>query len=432
MNNIKKTNGQNFEMLEMHKVKIIKKINLLNIDERLTAITNAGNNTFLLHNKDIFLNMLTDSGVNAMSDAQQAASMIADDAYAGSESFFKLEKTCQEIFGKKFLVPAHQGRACENIICKTLVKANTFALTNHHFTTTKAHVELNGGKMIELLANEGFKPESTNPFKGNVDLKKLQDFISKNKKNISFMRIEAGTNLIGGQPVSLENMIKTCELCKKNNIITILDASLLTDNLYFIKIRENKYKNMNISEITKIISKQFDIIYFSARKLGSARGGCILLDDKKILATMQDLVTLYEGFITYGGMSISELEMINIGLQEAMTMEMISHGPMSIKFLVDQLTKNGVPMITPAGGLGCHLNAMKFCDHIPKEQYRAGSLAAAIYLISGIAGMERGTISEERNPDGTDHIANMELVRLACPRRIFTKSQLEFVIDRIT
>jgi tryptophanase len=312
------------------------------------------------------------------------------------------------------------------------VTKDSIVITNHHFTTSKAHVEVNGGQMLEFLADDGFIPDSDNLFKGNIDITSLQKFVASNKSKIAFLRIEAGTNLIGGQPVSIQNMRDCCKIANQNGILTVLDASLLTDNLYFIKTRESEFKDKTIREITKEISCLFDIIYFSARKLGSARGGCILIDDEKLLLKMQDLVTLYEGFITYGGMSITELEIINIGLQEAMTMEMISHGPQSIKFLVDELTKKGVPMITPAGGLGAHINAMKFCNHIPQSEYRAGALCSAIYLISGIAGMERGTISEERNPDGTDHIAKMELVRLACPRRIFTKSQLEFVADRIS
>ena len=431
MKNIKFMSGENVPM-EMHKAKIIKKLNLKPIDERLEAIKKAGNNAFLLRNKDIFLDMLTDSGVNAMSDKQQSAMLLADDAYAGSESFFKLNETTKQIFGKEFLVPAHQGRACENILSKVLVKKGQIVIMNFHFTTSKAHVVANGGIVEQLIIDEGLKSQSDFPFKGNMDIKKLEECINKNgAENISFVRMEAGTNLIGGQPFSLQNLREVSEVCKKNKIPLVLDASLLTDNLFFIKTKEKECENMTIAEITKAMVDLCDIIYFSARKLGSARGGAILTNNKELFRKMQELVVLFEGFITYGGMSIMEIEAINIGLQEAMDFEMINQGPQFIEFLVNEFVKNNIPTITPSGGLGAHLDAREFCKHIPQSQFPAGSLISAIFIISGIRGMERGTISEDRNPDGTEHFADMELVRLAVPRRVFTLSHLKFVADRI-
>ena len=418
--------------LEMHKTKIVKKITLKPIDERLKCIQEAGNNSFLLKNKDVFIDMLTDSGVNAMSDKQQSALLLADDAYAGSESFYKLNETTKKIFGKEFLVPAHQGRACENILCHLFVKPGDVVIMNFHFTTTKAHITLRQGIVEQLIIDEGLISQSELPFKGNMDIKKLEECIKKyGPEKISFVRMEAGTNLVGGQPFSLENLKEVSDVCKKYKLLLVLDASLLADNLYFIKVREEKYKNKSIPEITREMADLCDIIYFSARKLGCARGGGLITNNKEIFRKMQETTVLFEGFITYGGMSIMEIEAINVGLQETMDFEMINQTPIFIEFLVNEFTKNGIPAITPPGGLGAHLDAKKFCNHIPQSQFPAASLLAAIYIVSGVRGMERGTVSEDRNPDGSEHFADMELARLAVPKRVFSLSHLKFVADRI-
>jgi len=418
--------------LEMHKTKIVKKITLKPIDERLKCIQEAGNNSFLLKNKDVFIDMLTDSGVNAMSDKQQSALLLADDAYAGSESFYKLNETTKRIFGKEFLVPAHQGRACENILCHLFVKPDNVVIMNFHFTTTKAHITLRQGIVEQLIIDEGLISQSELPFKGNMDIKKLEECIKKyGPERISFVRMEAGTNLVGGQPFSLENLKEVSDVCKKYKLLLVLDASLLTDNLYFIKVREEKCKNMSIPEITRAMADLCDIIYFSARKLGCARGGGLITNDKEIFRKMQETTVLFEGFITYGGMSIMEIEAINVGLQESMDFGMINQTPIFIEFLVNEFTKNGIPAITPPGGLGAHLDAKQFCKHIPQSQFPAASLIAAIYIVSGARGMERGTVSEDRNPDGSEHFADMELVRLAVPKRVFSLSHLKFIADRV-
>lgn len=431
MSNIKFFSGEQIP-LEMHKVRIVQKLNLQPVEKRLKAITEAGNNTFLLKNRDVFMDMLTDSGVNAMSDRQLGAMMVADDSYAGSETFFRLKEKITDIFGFEHFLPAHQGRACENIIAQTLVKPGNIIPMNYHFTTTRAHFVLNGGTVEELIIDEGLEVISNHPFKGNICADKLRHCIDKHgAENIPFVRMEAGTNLIGGQPFSLENLEEVQELCKENKILLVLDASLLADNLHFIKVREEQCRELSIREITKRISDLCDIIYFSGRKLGCARGGGICIRDEKIFAQMKEFVTLYEGFLTYGGMSVREIEAMTIGLEETMDEEVINQGPEFIAFMAEELQRGGVPVITPPGGLGCHINAMKFVSHIPQEQYPAGALAAAIYIAGGIRGMERGTLSEERNSDGSEHPADMELVRLALPRRVFTLSQVKYAADRI-
>jgi len=418
--------------VEMHKVKIVQKLNLLPAKDRLKKMQEAGFNTFMLHNGDIFMDMLTDSGVNAMSDNQQAAMLRADDAYAGSETFYRMKDKLTEIFGIKNLLPTHQGRACEHIIAQHFVKPDSCVIMNYHFTTSKAHVTRLGGRVEELVKDEGLVVKSNLPFKGNIDLDKVKACIEREgADNIAFLRLEAGTNLIGGQPISYENMKEATELAKSYGITTVLDASLLQDNLYFIKTREESMKDKTIPEITRMVADLFDMIYFSGRKFGFGRGGGILIRDEQLFHDMEDYVTMFEGFLTYGGMSVKEMEALIIGFEETMDLDIISQGPQFIKHCVSILDSMGVPMVTPGGGLGAHIDARQVVDHIPADQYPAGALTVALYRCGGIRGMERGTLSEERNPDGSEHIASVEMVRLAFPRRVFTLSQTEYVIDRV-
>lgn len=431
MSKIKFFSGEQIP-LEMHKVCIVQKLELLPVEKRFKAITEAGNNTFLLNNRDVFMDMLTDSGVNAMSDRQQAAMLIADDSYAGSETFVRLDNKLKEIFGTEYFLPAHQGRACENIISQLFVEPGSIVPMNYHFTTTKSHIVLNGGTVEEIIIDEGIKVNITHPFKGNIDIKKLNSLIDKHGKDkIAFIRMEAGTNLIGGQPFSLQNLKDIREICNRHEILLVLDASLLADNLYFIKEREEKCKSMSIREITLELASLCDIIYFSGRKLGCARGGGICTHRRDLFSKMRELIPLYEGFLTYGGMSVREMEALTVGFEETMDENMINQGPQFISFMTDELIKRGVPVVTPAGGLGCHVNAMEFVKHIPQGQYPAGALAVALYIASGVRGMERGTLSEQRNPDGSEVFSNMELLRLAMPRRVFTLSQVKYAVDRI-
>jgi tyrosine phenol-lyase len=248
---------------------------------------------------------------------------------------------------------------------------------------------------------------------------------------IAFVRMETGTNLIGGQPHSLENLAAMREVCDKYGLLLVMDASLLADNLYFIKTREAACRDMSIREISRKIADLCDIMYFSARKLGCARGGGICVRTDELYRLMRGLVPLYEGFLTYGGMSVREIEAITVGLDETMDEDMISQGPQFIEHMVGELVARGVPVVTPAGGLGCHIDAMRFLDHVPQTEYPAGALGTALYIAGGVRGMERGTLSEQRDPDGNETLANMELLRLALPRRVFTLSQVNYAIDRI-
>lgn len=418
--------------LEMHKVRVVQKLRLLPVEERLRAIQDAGNNTFLLQNRDVYLDMLTDSGVNGMSDLQTAAMFQADDSYAGSETFNRVKAAVKEVFGCDNVLPAHQGRACENILAEAYVKPGQVAIMNFHFTTTKAHITRLGGEVIEVVSRKGLEPTSDNPFKGDFDLEELKATIEKHgAENVAFVRIEAGTNLIGGQPVSLENMLAVADICHKYKIKSVLDASLLQDNVYFMKTREAQCKYMTTREIYHLLASKIDIIYFSARKLGFSRGGIICSVDAKYTNEMMEYIPLYEGFLTYGGMEVRSMEALAQGLYESLDMEYINQGPEFISYLVKELDDYGVPVITPAGGLGAHLNCSAFVPDMPHDQYPAAAVGAAIYIAGGIRGMERGTVSEQREADGTERFAELELQRLAVPRRVYTLSQIKYVADRV-
>lgn len=424
--------SENQVPLEMHKVRVVQKLNLLPVEQRLRAIQEAGNNTFLLQNRDIFMDMLTDSGVNAMSDKQTAAMAVADDSYAGSESFNRAKAAIKEVFGVDNVLPAHQGRAAENILAESFVKPGMYTLMNFHFTTTKAHITRLGGEVIELVDKKGLEPTSQDPFKGDFNLENLRQTIDeKTPEKIAFVRVEAGTNLIGGQPVSLENMLAVTDICHEKGVVSVLDASLLQDNVYFMKVREPQCKYMSTKEIYHILASKFDIIYFSARKLGFSRGGFIISSDPKWTEKMMEYVPLYEGFLTYGGMEVRSIEAAAQGLLESLDMEYINQGPEFIAYLVKELDDYGVPVVKPAGGLGAHLNCQEFVPTMPHNQYPAAALGAAVYIAGGIRGMERGTMSEQREPDGTERYAELELLRLAVPRRVYTLSQIKYCADRV-
>lgn len=431
LTDVKFFNGKKIP-LELHKVRIVQKLHLKPIEERFNAMEEGGYNTFLLKTSDIFLDMLTDSGTNAMSDNQVSSMLQADDAYAGSASYYRMESALQKVFGKHYVLPAHQGRAAENIISKIFIKEGDVIPMNYHFTTTKEHMEINGGKIFEIYGDEAIKIKSDDPFKGNIDIDKFKALIKQyGKEHIPFVRMEASTNLIGGQPFSMQNMREVKKVADEHGIMMVLDASLIGENAYFIKKREKEFANISIHDILLEMCNMSDIVYFSSRKVSSTRGGGICTDSKDLYLKMRDLVPLYEGFLTYGGMSVREIEAMAVGLEETLDDTVIGQSPGFIEYAVNELDKLGIPVITPPGALGCHVDSMGFLPHVPQEEYPAGALAAAFFIISGVRGMERGTISSVRDDNGKDILADVELLRLAFPRRVFTLSQTEFVIDRL-
>jgi len=357
---------------------------------------------------------------------------VADDAYAGSQSFSKFQKSVSDVFGKKLILPVHQGRAAENIISQVFVKQGSVIPMNYHFTTTLAHIQLNGGKVVELFTQEAMKIKSTHPFKGNIDIARLEELIVKTgPENIPFVRMEASTNLIGGQPFSMENFRDVRKIADKYKIIIVLDASLIGENAFFIRKREEGYEDKSISFILNEMCNLSDIVYFSGRKVSSSRGGAICTNSQELFNKMKDLVPLYEGFLTYGGISIREIEAMTVGLYETLEENVVGQSPSFISYAAMELDKLGIPVILPGGALGCHVDAKQFLSHVPQSEYPAGALVAAFYIISGVRGMERGTLSSIRDEQGNDILADLELMRLAFPRRVFTLSQVEYLIDRL-
>lgn len=428
---VKFFSGENIPV-ELHKVRVVQKLHLRPIEERLEALKEAGHNSFLLGTKDVFLDMLTDSGTNAMSDRQISSMLMADDAYAGSQSFTRLAEAVQDVFGFKHFLPVHQGRAAEHIIFQALVKPGDVIPMNYHFTTTKAHIEIPGGKILEIYGDEGVRIKSTLPFKGNIDIDKLKNVIATyGADHVPMVRMEASTNLLGGQPFSMQNMRDVRAICDQHNIPLVMDASLVGENAYFIKQREAGYETTSIKDILLEMCGICDVVYFSSRKVSSTRGGGIATNNVKYFDLFKDMVILYEGFLTYGGMSVREIEAMAVGLRETQDETVICQSPSFIKFLVESLDAKGIPVVTPAGALGCHVDAMGFLPHVPQSEYPAGALVAAFYLVSGVRGMERGTVSSVRDADGNDEFADLELMRLAMPRRVFTLSQVKYVLDRL-
>ena len=418
--------------IEMHKVRIVQKTRLAPARERLKATEEAGYNTFLLRSRDLFLDMLTDSGTNAMSDNQQAAMMQSDDAYAGSESFYRLLDSVREIFGYEYLLPVHQGRAAEHLLAKTFVKPGQIVPMNYHFTTTKAHFNLAGGKVLELYGPEALNTQSSHPFKGNMDLDRLRAAITQaGPSNVSFVRMEATTNLIGGQPFSMENLRQVKALIEPLGIFLVVDGSLISENAYFIRQREAGYENTSIRDIIREMMSIADLCYLSGRKSCSVRGGLIATNRKDLHDAIRPWLPVYEGFFTYGGMSSKEIEAMAVGIREMTDLEVAGSSADAVKYFVGLLLQKGVPVVTPAGGLACHVDAMRFIDHVPQSEYPAGALASAFFIASGVRGMERGSVSMDRDEEGRDVPADLELLRLAVPRRVYTMSHFQYAADRL-
>jgi len=419
--------------IEMHKARMVQKIRLPPVEQRLKAMEEAGYNTFQLRTKDIFLDMLTDSGTNAMSDNQFAAMMRVDDAYAGSMTFYEFADAVRDVLGYKYVMNVHQGRAAEHLITKVFAKQGGVIPTNYHFTTTKVHIELTGeSTCLEIYTNEALKTESTYPFKGNMDTQKLKDTIKKyGREKIPFVRMEATTNLLGGQPFSMKNLKEIKQICTEHGIPLVLDGSLICENAYLIRQREKGYENKTVAEIVKEMCSVADLFYMSARKNTCVRGGCIATDNKDLFEKIQPWLPVYEGFFTYGGMSQREIAAMAVGMREMVDPDLAGCTIEQIKYFVKRLSETGIPVVTPPGGLACHLDAKKFLPHVPQSEYPAGALTAALYIASGIRSMERGTISMERDKEGREVFADLELTRIALPRRVYTVSHIEYAVDRI-
>ena len=428
---IVKAAGGGVLRVDGYRVRIFERLELPPVDQRLRAIREAGWNTFLLKASDVFLDMLTDSGVNAMSDKQLAAMIAAQDAYAGSKTFYEFAQAVEEVLGFKYVIPVHQGRAAEHLLAKVFVREGSVIPMNYHFTTTKTHIELAGGTVVEIPIKEALDIKSRHPFKGNIDVAALEEVLRRDRGRVAYVRIEAVANLLGGQPVSMKNIAEVRELCDKFGVPLVLDGSMVDWNAYFIKEREPGYGSKKLSDILKEFVSYADIFYMSARKAPSVRGGFIATNNREFYEKLVVHVPVYEGFITYGGMSIKEIAAMAVGLREMIDENLIGSELELIKYAVEELNKKGIPVVLPPGGLGVHIEATQFLPHVPRSAYPAGSLAAALYIASGVRSMERGAMSMDRDKSGKEVYPDLELIRIAFPRRTYLKSHADYLIDRV-
>jgi len=417
---------------EPFRIKSIEYVKMNTREERERIMKEAGYNTFLLNSEDVYIDLLTDSGTNAMSDKQWAGIMMGDEAYAGSRNWYHLEATVKELFGFKHVVPTHQGRGAENLLSKIAIKPGQIVPGNMYFTTTRYHQEANGGVFKDIIISEAHDPVIDLPFKGNVDLKKLQALIDEHgAANIAYVCVAITVNLAGGQPVSMQNLRETYELCKKHGIKVFMDATRCVENAFFIQEREKGYADKSIKEIVLEEFSYSDGCTMSGKKDGITNsGGFLCLNDDDLFTQAKELVVVFEGMPSYGGMTGRDMEALAIGLKESLQQEYIEHRIMQIRYLGDRLVEGGVPIVLPIGGHGVFLDASRFCQHLPQEQMPAQTLAAQLYIESGVRSMERGIVSGGRDiKTGLDHKPKLETVRLTIPRRVYTYSHMDVVAN---
>jgi tyrosine phenol-lyase len=420
---------------EPFRIKTVEPIRMTTKREREAAIKEAGYNTFLLKSEDVFIDLLTDSGTSAMSDAQWAALQMGDEAYAGSKNFYDLENTIRDIFGYKYFVPTHQGRAAEHIMSKLLIKPGDYVPGNMYFTTTRLHQELAGGKFVDVIIDEAHDPSSLHPFKGNVDINKMQKLVDKvGAERIPYISYETCVNMAGGQPISIANLKELRKFCDKYNIKIMLDNTRTVENAYFIQKREAGYSNKSVKEIVKEICSYTDGCTCSAKKDGLVNiGGFLAMNDEEFFIDSKAQVVIYEGLHTYGGMSGRDMAALAQGIRESVaTDDYIRYRVEQTNYLGEILTEAGVPHVIPHGGHAIFLDARRFLPHLDQEQFPAQALAAAIYVETGVRAMERGNVSAGRDPEtGQNRKPKLELVRLTIPRRVYTQSHLDYTAEGV-
>lgn len=419
---------------EPYKIKMVENMTIMTGEERKEAIKRAGYNTFLLRSDECYIDLLTDSGTNAMSDAQWAGLMLGDEAYAGSRNFYHLEKTVQELFGFKYVVPTHQGRGAENILSTLTIKPGDYVPGNMYFTTTRFHQERNGATFRDIIIDEAHDSQADLPFKGNVDLKKFQALIDEvGAEKIPYVCLAVTVNLAGGQPVSMANIKAVSELAHKHGIKVMYDATRCVENAYFIKAREEGYSDKSIKDIVREMFSYGDGCTMSGKKDCLTNiGGFLCMNDYELYLKATATVVQFEGMPSYGGLAGRDMEAMAIGLREAVNYEYISHRVNQIRYLGEKLDAVGVPMVRPFGGHAIFLDARAFLPHLTQDDFPAQALAAAIYEHSGVRTMERGIISAGRDvKTGKNHYPKLETVRLTIPRRVYTYAHLDYVADAI-
>lgn len=419
---------------EPYKVKMVEPLRMMTREERVQCLAEAGFNTFLLKSEDVYIDLLTDSGTSAMSDRQWAALMLGDEAYAGSRNFYELEAAVREVYGYRHVIPTHQGRGAEHMLSQIQIRAGDFVPGNMYFTTTKLHQELAGGTFVDVIVDEAHDPDSEHPFKGNVDLAKLQRLITDvGADKIPYLSLETNVNMAGGQPCSLENIRAVGELCHRHGIKVFLDATRAVENAYFIKTRERGQEGRSVAEILRDICSHTDGCTMSAKKDGLVNiGGFLAVNDDDVAERARNMVVVYEGLHTYGGMAGRDMAALAAGLREMVEYDHIRARVGQVEYLGQRLMEAGIPIIHPVGGHGVFIDAARFLPHLSREQLPAQALAAALYVDGGVRAMERGAVSAGRDKTtGENLYPRLELVRLTIPRRVYTQAHIDVTVESV-
>lgn len=419
---------------EPFRIKVVEMMKSMSKAERVTAMIEAGYNTFLLKSEDVGIDLLTDSGTSAMSDRQWAGMMVGDEAYAGSRNFMHLDAVVKEHYGFKHMVPTHQGRGAENLLSRLKIKQGDIIPGNMYFTTTRYHQEANGGTFKDVIIDEAHDPHVDLPFKGNIDLRKLQALIDEyGADRIPYVCLAVTVNLAGGQPVAMQNIKAVSELCKKHGINIFFDATRCVENAYFIKKREEGYKHVSIKAILLEMMSYGDGCTMSGKKDCLVNiGGFFAMNDDELFARSKELVVVFEGMPSYGGLAGRDMEAMAIGITESVEYAYIAHRIEQVQYLGDQLEAAGIPIVRPVGGHAVFIDAKAFLPHLTQDQLPAQSLAAHLYMESGVRAMERGIVSAGRNKlTGDHHRPQLELVRLTIPRRVYTYAHMDMVADAV-
>ncbi len=419
---------------EPWKVKMVEPVRWTTREYREKCIREAGYNTFLLRSEDVYIDLLTDSGTSAMSDYQWAGLMLGDEAYAGSRNFYHLEENVRKYYGYKYVVPAHQGRGAEHLVSQIYIKQGDYVPGNMYFTTTRVHQELAGGTFVDVIIDEAHDPQSTHPFKGNVDLGKLEKLIQEvGGERVPYVSLAATVNMAGGQPVSMANARAVRELCDGYGIPVLLDATRAIENAYFIQQREEGYGDKKVAEILLEFCSHTHGCWMSAKKDTLVNiGGWLALDDYSKFDDARNLVVVYEGLHTYGGLAGRDMEAMARGIEESVDDDHIRARVGQVEYLGNKLLGWGVPLVVPIGGHAVFLDARRFYPHIPQDRFPAQRLAAEIYLEAGVRTMERGILSAGRDPATGDHRhPKLELVRVTIPRRVYTQAHMDVTAEAI-
>lgn len=416
---------------EPYKMKMVELLKMTTKAQRQKCIKEAGYNTFLLHSSDVYIDLLTDSGTNAMSDRQWSAMMVGDEAYAGSASFYRLEETIRKYYGYKYIIPTHQGRGAENILSKILIKKGDVVPGNMYFTTTRLHQELAGGTFTDIIIDEAHDPLNEHPFKGNVDLDKLDKVVKKyGAKRIPYVSIATNVNMAGGQPISIKNLKELRAYTRKNGIRVIHDMTRVAENAYFIQQREKGYQDKSIAQIVKEICSLTDGATMSAKKDALVNiGGFMATNEWDVFEEARNMVVVYEGLHTYGGLAGRDMEAIAVGIVESLD-DFHQHARVGqVEYLGHKMMEYGIPIVKPIGGHGIFVDAKAFLPHLTQDQFPAQTLAAEIYLDSGVRTMERGIVSAGRKANGENYYPKLELVRFTIPRRVYTQAHMDVIAE---